>query len=100
MRRLSRQLPQLKLIPTLILGGGLIKQRVARPGRGKSSGYRTIVAFRGGNLAFSVFGFAKSDRGNISTVEERALRKLAANLLTAPEAQRASLLRLGEIIEV
>ena len=28
------------------LGGGLIKQRVARPGQGKRSGYRTIIAYR------------------------------------------------------
>ncbi|GIK97818.1 MAG: hypothetical protein BroJett029_20270 [Alphaproteobacteria bacterium] len=26
------------------LGGGLIKQRVARPGQGRSGGYRTVVA--------------------------------------------------------
>jgi hypothetical protein len=28
------------------LGGGLIKQRVARPGQGRSGGYRVIVAYR------------------------------------------------------
>jgi hypothetical protein len=28
------------------LGGGLIKQRVARPGKGKSGGYRTLIAYR------------------------------------------------------
>lgn len=28
------------------LGGGLVKQRVARPGQGKSGGYRTIIAYR------------------------------------------------------
>jgi len=28
------------------LGGGLYKKRVARPGGGKSSGYRMIVAYR------------------------------------------------------
>jgi hypothetical protein len=28
------------------LGGGLIKQRVAREGGGKSGGYRTLVLFR------------------------------------------------------
>ena len=28
------------------LGGGLLKQRVARDGQGKSGGYRTLVAFR------------------------------------------------------
>jgi hypothetical protein len=28
------------------LGGGLIKQRVARQGKGRSGGYRMIVAYR------------------------------------------------------
>ena len=28
------------------LGGGLIKQRIARTGKGRSGGYRTIVAYR------------------------------------------------------
>ena len=97
---LAQAIAAAEIDPDADLGGGLIKQRVARPGQGKSSGYRTIIAFRRGNLAFFVFGFAKSDRGNISVVEERALRKLAANLLTASEEQRASLLRLGEIVEV
>ena len=86
--------------PDADLGGGLIKQRVARLGRGKSGGYRTIIAFRKGRLDFFVFGFPKSERSNISAAEERALRKLAANLLTSLEEQQASLLRLGEIVEV
>jgi hypothetical protein len=30
------------------LGGGLIKQRVARVGKGRSGGYRTIIAYRRG----------------------------------------------------
>jgi hypothetical protein len=28
------------------LGGGVIKQRIARPGHGKSGGYRTVIFFR------------------------------------------------------
>jgi len=28
------------------LGGGVIKQRIARPGEGKSKGYRSIVLYR------------------------------------------------------
>jgi hypothetical protein len=28
------------------LGSGLIKQRVARPGAGRSGGYRTLILFR------------------------------------------------------
>ena len=42
------------------LGGGVIKQRVARPGQGKSGGYRTIILYRQESRAFFVFGFAKS----------------------------------------
>ena len=44
------------------LGGGLIKQRVARPGQGKRGGFRTIIAYRRGNRAIFLFGFAKSER--------------------------------------
>ena len=47
------------------LGGGVIKQRLARAGRGKSGGYRSILLFRQGMIAFFVYGFAKSDQDNI-----------------------------------
>jgi hypothetical protein len=44
------------------LGGGVYKVRVARPGKGKSGGYRVIVLFKSGRLTFFVYGFAKSVR--------------------------------------
>ena len=50
--------------PALIdadVGSGLIKQRIARPGGGKSGGYRSILMFRSGERAIFVFGFAKSE---------------------------------------
>jgi hypothetical protein len=47
------------------LGGGVIKQRLARQGQGRSGGWRSIVLFRRGDRAFFVYGFAKSDRDNI-----------------------------------
>jgi hypothetical protein len=34
-------------------GGGVIKQRIARPNEGKSGGYRSIILFRRGLRAFS-----------------------------------------------
>ncbi len=34
------------------LGGGVIKQRIARKGSGKSAGFRTIILFRVGARAF------------------------------------------------
>lgn len=43
------------------LGGGVIKQRIARPGQGKSKGYRAIILLRRGEEAFFVYGFAKGD---------------------------------------
>ena len=64
------------------LGGGLLKQRVARPGAGRSGGYRTILIFRSGVRAVFVFGFAKSDRANL-TAQEEAVYKAAAKLLLA-----------------
>ena len=47
------------------LGGGVIKQRIARPGQGKSKGYRTIILYRRGAKAFFEYGFSKSERANI-----------------------------------
>jgi hypothetical protein len=41
-----------------ILVGGVIKQRVARPGQGRSGGYRVLVAYRAGHRAVFLYGFA------------------------------------------
>ena len=65
------------------LGGGLIKQRVARPGRGRSGGFRMIVAYRAAGRAVFLFGFAKNDRDNIEDHELQQLRILGANWLAA-----------------
>jgi hypothetical protein len=65
------------------LGGGLIKQRVARKGHGRSGGYRTIIAYRVRARAVFLHGFAKNDRGNIDQNELTELRKLGSNWLNA-----------------
>jgi hypothetical protein len=65
------------------LGGGLIKQRVARTGKGRSGGYRTIIAYRRGKRAVFLYGFAKSDRGNIGSDELTELRAVGLNWLNA-----------------
>ena len=44
------------------LGGGLVKQRVARPGQGRSGGFRMIVAYRAAGRAVFLYGSAKNDR--------------------------------------
>ena len=63
------------------LGQGLIKQRVARPGQGRSAGYRTVIAYRVGARAVFVFGFAKSERDNIRLDELESWREVGASWL-------------------
>ena len=82
------------------LGGGVIKQRIARKGGGRSGGFRAIVLFRLGELAFFVYGFAKSNRTTLRRNELEAFRMLAAQMLHLTEANLAAALENGTIIEV
>jgi hypothetical protein len=82
------------------LGGGVIKQRVARKGGGKSGGFRVLVLLKVGERAFFVHGFAKSDRDNTRDDELAALRKLAAELLNYDEAALAKAIAAGTLTEV
>lgn len=56
------------------LGGGVIKQRIARRGQGRSGGYRTIIVFREGDRAVFMYGFAKSDQVDIRPDEEKEFK--------------------------
>jgi hypothetical protein len=82
------------------LGGNLFKKRIARPGQGKSGGFRTIVATNLKSRWFFVYGFAKNERDNIDDDEEAALKKLAASLLTMAQQALAKALEAGEVTEV
>ncbi len=82
------------------LGGGVIKQRVARQGGGKSGGFRTIVLLRHGERAFFVHGFAKSDLGNIRADELAAFRMLASHLLDYDDAALAAAVEAGALMEI
>jgi hypothetical protein len=81
-------------------GGGVIKQRISRPGKGKSGGYRSIILFRKGTLAFFVYGFAKSDQGNIDESDERDFKELAKVLLPLSETELKKLTDSGKYTEV
>ena len=63
------------------LGGGVIKQRLARPGQGRAGGFRCIILFRRTGNAFFVHGYAKRDRAGIGPEELRAFRLLASHML-------------------
>ena len=82
------------------LGGGLIKQRVARPGSGRSGGYRAIVAYRNERRAVFLFGFAKRERENIRPDELVFLRELAENWLSAGPLRIRKEIETGNLQEV
>src|ERR1039457_1262473 len=82
------------------LGGGLIKQRVAQRGQGRSGGYRVIVAYRAENRAIFLFGFAKSERKNIGSDELIFLRELAKNWLAADHAKIRKEIETGNLQEI
>lgn len=82
------------------LGGGLIKKRIARPGKGKSGGFRTLLATNKGNLWIFVYGFPKNERSNINRDEQKQFKELADDLLSlAPEGIEL-LKNEDELIEV
>ena len=82
------------------LGGGLIKQRVARSGAGKSGGYRTLIFFRQTERAIFAGGFAKSDQENLSAGELVALKMAAKQYLAFSQQQMDDLVGLETMIEV
>jgi len=82
------------------LGGGLIKQRVARPGRGRSSGYRMIVGYRAKDRAVFLLGFAKNEREDISPNELLSLREKGEKWLAADETRIQKELELGNLQEI
>jgi len=82
------------------LGGGLIKQRVARQGKGRSGGYRMIVGYRIQDRAVFLLGFAKNERENIEDNELLSLRETAERWLAADSAKIQKELQLGNLQEI
>lgn len=82
------------------LGGGLIKQRVARPGKGRSGGFRMIVVYRAKDRALFLYGFAKNDRENIDDDQLLTIRETAAAFLAHSDAALDGAVNLGKIQEI
>lgn len=82
------------------LGGGVYKQRVARTGHGKSSGFRTLLTHRTSEHVFFVFAFAKNEKDNITQKELKALQAQAKTLGELSTGQVASAVQCGALIEV
>lgn len=82
------------------LGGGIVKKRVALPGRGKSGSVRTLIATNKAGLWFFVFGFEKNERANINPNELEAFRKIAADLLKLSPAELDSHVKSQALQEI
>jgi len=82
------------------LGGGLIKQRIARPGQGRSGGFRVIVAYRVRGRAVFLYRFAKNGLENISPDQLQTFRTIGANWLAASAATITRAIDDGELQEI
>ncbi|WP_460911161.1 type II toxin-antitoxin system RelE/ParE family toxin [Paraburkholderia jirisanensis] len=82
------------------LGGFLYKKRVARPGGGKSGGYRTLLSAKIGSRYVFLHGFPKSDKANITQEERRALQYAGKVFLTLPTVALSKALQAGVLLEV
>ena len=82
------------------LGGGVVKKRIALPGRGKRGGARTLVATNKGSRWFFVVGFGKNERANISTEELNALQALAAELLAYTDLEITAAVACSALQEI
>lgn len=81
-------------------GGGLIKQRIARDGEGKSGGHRGIIAFKSETRSIFVFAFPKNEKENLTKIEVREYKKAAAIYLYMTETQITLAIEKKELIEV
>jgi hypothetical protein len=82
------------------LGGQLYKKRIARPGGGKSGGYRTLLSARIGSRYVFLHGFAKNDKANITEDEKKALQFAGKVFLDLSAEALAKALQSGVLVEV
>lgn len=82
------------------LGAGLLKKRVALDGRGKRGAARTILAFRVGERAFFMYGFAKNKKASLTPKETKALKLLAKKYFSLSDNDLDTVVRQGKLIEI
>jgi hypothetical protein len=82
------------------LGGGVIKQRIARKGQGRRGGFRAIILYRSESKFFFVHGFAKNAQSNISSEELKYFKKLAVIMFAMDDARIDAMIRQGLLWEV
>jgi hypothetical protein len=73
---------------------------VARPGQGKRGGFRTIIAYRRGNRAIFLFGFAKSERENLDHDELAQWQRIGRAYLGLDDEGLEAAIAADELMEV
>jgi len=82
------------------LGGGVVKKRVALPGRGKRGGSRTLVATNRADRWVFLLGFGKNERDDIDPAELEALKSIADMYLAYGIEDLEALAMTGALEEV
>lgn len=82
------------------LGGFLVKKRIAKAGRGKSGGFRTIVAYRQGDRLVFLSVFAKNEQDNITKRAEMALSEIADEIMRLPVETLNKLVAENRLVEI
>jgi hypothetical protein len=76
--------------------GGCRKVRIAKQGKGKSGGYRTITFYSGESLpVFVLTVFAKGERADLTMAERNSLQALTKAIVTEYKRKVAALARKG-----
>jgi hypothetical protein len=81
-------------------GGDVYKKRIARPGKGKSGGYRAIIIFRSGKRTYYTYGFPKSAKDDITDKEAHFYKKRAIDFFNLTDGQIQARLDEGSLIEI
>ncbi len=82
------------------LGAHIYKKSIKLEGRGKSGGARAIVLLRGKDVTLFLYGYLKSEQGNISPNEEKQLRVFSSEFMSLSVADRARLEAQGRLISL
>ena len=82
------------------LGGGVVKKRIALPGRGKRSGGRVLVGTNKSSKWFFIVGFEKSVRTNIDKNELQGLQDYSSDLLALNSQQLRDQLGIRALLEI
>jgi hypothetical protein len=82
------------------LRAGLVKQRIARPGQGRSGGWRALAAIRSGHRCVLLYVFAKNERDNIEGDELEHWHKVAKAYLEMSAPRIENQIEHDELREV